>query len=137
FILVYLHQLLHAGRYSRAASEAMAFFCSPEILKTSRLAEGKRYLLLLGPGRPHLWPDDSAPQRPATLGLSSSLGRRLYADITTFSLPVLLRFEDRNTMAFGVESRVPFVDHVLVEWIARLPADLRLSRGWTKWILRE
>src|SRR5206468_3603562 len=50
FILVYLHQLLHAGRYSRAASEAMAFFCSPEILKTSRLAEGKRYLLLLGPG---------------------------------------------------------------------------------------
>ena len=40
-------------------------------------------------------------------------------------------------MAFGLESRVPFVDHVLVEWIARLPADLRLRDGWTKRILRD
>jgi asparagine synthase (glutamine-hydrolysing) len=40
-------------------------------------------------------------------------------------------------MAFGVESRVPFVDHVLVEWLAKLPADMKLWRGWTKWILRE
>ena len=40
-------------------------------------------------------------------------------------------------MAFGVESRVPYVDHVFVEWMAALPADLRLSRGWTKMILRE
>jgi asparagine synthase (glutamine-hydrolysing) len=54
-----------------------------------------------------------------------------------FSLPPLLRFEDRNMMAFGIEARVPFVDHVLVEWIAKLPITLRLSRGWSKRILRE
>ena len=29
-------------------------------------------------------------------------------------------------MAFGIESRVPFIDHVLVEWLAILPADMRL-----------
>lgn len=40
-------------------------------------------------------------------------------------------------MAFGIESRVPFVDHTFVEWLATLPADMRLSNGWTKWILRE
>jgi asparagine synthase (glutamine-hydrolysing) len=40
-------------------------------------------------------------------------------------------------MAFGVESRVPFVDHRLVEWLASLAADMRLSGGWTKRILRE
>jgi asparagine synthase (glutamine-hydrolysing) len=40
-------------------------------------------------------------------------------------------------MAFGIESRVPFVDHVFVEWAAKLPASLRLSGGWSKRILRE
>jgi asparagine synthase (glutamine-hydrolysing) len=40
-------------------------------------------------------------------------------------------------MAFGIESRVPFVDHVLVEWLATLPADMRLRGGWTKYILRQ
>jgi asparagine synthase (glutamine-hydrolysing) len=40
-------------------------------------------------------------------------------------------------MAFGIESRVPYVDHFLVELIARLPADLRLSQGWTKRIIRD
>jgi asparagine synthase (glutamine-hydrolysing) len=40
-------------------------------------------------------------------------------------------------MAFGVEARVPFVDHALVEWLATLPADMRLSGGWTKRIMRE
>jgi len=52
-------------------------------------------------------------------------------------LPILLREEDRSTMAFGVESRVPFLDHLLVEWLATLPADMRLSDGWTKRILRD
>ena len=40
-------------------------------------------------------------------------------------------------MAFGVESRVPFVDHCLVEWLATLPSSMRLSGGWTKRVLRE
>jgi asparagine synthase (glutamine-hydrolysing) len=77
------------------------------------------------------------PARPTALRLNTSLGQRLEADMTTFSLPLLLRYEDRNTMAFGVESRVPFVDHVLVEFLSKLPADLRLSGGWTKRILRD
>jgi asparagine synthase (glutamine-hydrolysing) len=40
-------------------------------------------------------------------------------------------------MAFGIESRVPFVDHLLVEWLATLPADMRLRDGWSKRILRD
>jgi len=137
FILVYLRQLLRARRYSRAAREAFAFFYSREILRTLRWIEGRRYLLKSMPEIPILWPGRSRPERPASVTLGGSLGRRVHADITTYSLPLLLRFEDRNTMAFGVESRVPFVDNVLVEWMARLPADLRLSYGWTKCILRE
>ena len=40
-------------------------------------------------------------------------------------------------MAFGIESRVPFIDHVLVEWFAILPADIRRRHGWTKYSLRH
>jgi asparagine synthase (glutamine-hydrolysing) len=65
------------------------------------------------------------------------LPHRLRADIEEFSLPVLLRYEDRNTMAFGVESRVPFLDHQFMEWIATLPSEMLLRSGWTKYIMRE
>ena len=136
FILVYLRQLLAAGHYGQAAKETLAFFSSPEILKTCRFVDGRRYLFGSLPEMAQLWPNGE-PSRPATLELGKSLGRRLQADLLQFSLPVLLRYEDRNTMAFGIESRVPFVDHAFVEWLATLPADMRLSGGWTKRILRD
>jgi asparagine synthase (glutamine-hydrolysing) len=137
FILVYLRQLASERCYVKAVKEAAAFFSSPEILRTSYFAAGRRYLLSSVPEFERLWPDQLQPARPAALGLGDSLGRRIEADLTRFSLPALLRFEDRNTMAFGVESRVPFVDHQLVEWLATLPADMRLAGGWTKRILRD
>jgi asparagine synthase (glutamine-hydrolysing) len=137
FILVYLQQLLRARRYTRALSESILFFSSPEILRTSSFMDGRRYLLHSASEVDLLWPGGSKPERPRTLLLGNSLGPRIEADMTQFSLPVLLRYEDRNTMAFGVESRVPFLDHVFVEWLATLPADMRLSGSWTKRILRE
>jgi asparagine synthase (glutamine-hydrolysing) len=137
FILTYVRQLVKAGQYMRAGREAFAFLCRPEVLRTSRLIDGRRYLVRALPEVDPLWPEELRPERPEGLGIGDSLGRRLEADLTQYSLPALLRFEDRNMMAFGVESRVPFLDHVLVEWIAKLPASLRLSGGWSKRILRE
>ncbi|MCA1816663.1 MAG: asparagine synthase (glutamine-hydrolyzing) [Acidobacteria bacterium] len=64
------------------------------------------------------------------------LGRLLYADIKTY-LHELLMKQDQMSMAASVESRVPFLDHKLVEYTARLPERLKL-RGWTtKYILRR
>jgi asparagine synthase (glutamine-hydrolysing) len=137
FILTYLRRLVRARHYVRALKEAMAFCSSPEILRTSSFVDGRRYLLGSLPEVAQLWPGDFTPERPATLLLGGSLGCRLEADLTRFSLPLLLCFEDRNTTAFGVESRVPFVDHLFVEWLATLPADMRLAGGWTKRILRD
>src|SRR5687768_16678632 len=137
FIFVYLRQLYESGYYFEAARDAVAFFSSWDILKTSQLADGRGYVSSSTPELAIVWGSVPCPPRPSRLRLGGSLGRRLQADMTMFSLPLLLRFEDRNTMAFGVESRVPYVDHVFVEWMATLPADLRLSRGWTKLILRE
>ncbi len=137
FIFVYLRQLVRGGLYARAGREAVTFLLSPDILRTSRFVDGRRYIFRSLPEVTPLWPDGCVPERPETLKLDVSLGRRLQADMTWFSLPALLRFEDRNMMAFGVESRVPFVDHILVEWLAKLPSTLRLSGGWSKRILRE
>ena len=64
------------------------------------------------------------------------LARRLWQDSTSEMLPALLRYEDRNSMAFGIESRVPFLDYRLVEFALKLPDRLRISGGSTKHILR-
>lgn len=54
-----------------------------------------------------------------------------------FGLQDLLRYEDRNSMAFSIESRVPFLDHRLVELSIALPNDWKIKNGWTKYILRK
>ena len=64
------------------------------------------------------------------------LDKLLYVDMKTY-LHELLMKQDQMSMAASVESRVPFLDHKLVEFTARLPTRLKL-RGWTtKYILRE
>ena len=66
----------------------------------------------------------------------SLLDRLLYADIKTY-LHELLMKQDQMSMAASIESRVPFLDHKLVEFTSRLPERMKL-RGWTtKYILRE
>ena len=54
-----------------------------------------------------------------------------------FGLQDLLRYEDRNSMAFSIESRVPFLDHRLVELSIALKNDWKIHDGWTKYILRK
>ena len=52
-------------------------------------------------------------------------------------LPALLHVEDRMSMAHGLESRVPFLDHPLVEFAATLPADVKFEGGQTKHLLKK
>lgn len=72
----------------------------------------------------------------AQTNATSVLDQLLYADIKTY-LHELLMKQDQMSMATSVESRVPFLDHKLVEFSCRLPERLKL-RGWTtKYILRK
>ena len=57
-------------------------------------------------------------------------------DIERTNLPALLRFEDRNSMRFAVETRLPFLDWRSVEIALALPSEAKFHRGWTKWLLR-
>ena len=67
----------------------------------------------------------------------SRLSGSLYADQNEWLPHNLLSKVDRATMAFSLEARVPFLDHRLVEWAARLPDSHRISAGVTKQVLRR
>ena len=71
----------------------------------------------------------------------SNVGKESYFDsMTHFDfktlLPALLQVEDRMSMAHGVEARVPFLDHPLVEFAATIPADIKFRNGELKRLLK-
>jgi len=68
---------------------------------------------------------------------NKSLMTSLMQQIQAMPLPSLLRYEDRNSMAFSVESRVPFMDYRLIEFTLGLPEELIYREGERKHILRK
>jgi asparagine synthase (glutamine-hydrolysing) len=69
-------------------------------------------------------------------GRSTLLDRVLYTDVKTYLVELLMK-QDQMSMAASIESRVPFLDHKLVEFVALLPDRFKLRGLKTKWILRE
>ena len=65
------------------------------------------------------------------------LKHRLIEDLFSNSLPSLLRYEDRNTMHFGLEGRVPFLDKEVVKYLFSLSDEAIIHHGWNKRILRD
>lgn len=72
-----------------------------------------------------------APRRAGKTFRESSIAN------INYGLQDLLRYEDRNSMAFSVESRVPFLDHRLVEYSIALNNEWKVKDGWSKYILRK
>ncbi|HWE61189.1 MAG TPA: asparagine synthase (glutamine-hydrolyzing) [Chloroflexota bacterium] len=82
-------------------------------------------------GTPRAWPRSYTSEQP---GYLPSVTHWLFAH---GSLPSLLRYEDRNSMAFSLEARVPFLDYRLVEYVFGAPNAVRLGGGLTKQVLRR
>lgn len=68
---------------------------------------------------------------------SEPLDRALYQDLKFYLPDDILALTDRVGMWHSLELRVPFVDHTLVEFCARIPASLKIARGKKKHVLRE
>jgi asparagine synthase (glutamine-hydrolysing) len=81
-------------------------------------------------------PFEAALERDG-LAPASTLGRLCRAHVQTTNLPMLLHYEDRNSMAHGVEARVPFLDHRLVELSVGLGDEHKMAGAETKRVLRE
>ncbi len=69
--------------------------------------------------------------------MAQGAGMLRVQQIRSFSLPRLLKWDDRNSMAFSVEGRYPFLDHELIELCLSFAPSTLYHRGWTKWPLRS
>ena len=67
---------------------------------------------------------------------SPNLNRALRA-LLEVKLEHLLKWEDRNSMAFSIETRLPFLDYRLVSYMLKIPSSWKIHRGETKYILRK
>ena len=74
---------------------------------------------------------------PGVERYAGSLDQVLYRELCMSNLPALLHYEDRNSMAFSIESRVPYLDVRLVEQVAWLPLNQKIRNGVTKLLLRH
>jgi asparagine synthase (glutamine-hydrolysing) len=66
-----------------------------------------------------------------------NLAEYLRYDLLAGSIIEILKYEDTNSMAFSIESRVPFLFHPLIEYVFSLPMTAKIRKGWTKYLLRE
>jgi asparagine synthase (glutamine-hydrolysing) len=119
----------------RCARLARAHFMSSlagyrQITASRRLAEGRGLRFLTPEFRALASPAMEAPA-------GQTLGIALERAVRQSPLPHYLRIEDRNSMAHSVESRVPFLDHRLVEQAMALPAQWKMFDGWNKRVLRD
>jgi asparagine synthase (glutamine-hydrolysing) len=134
----HLRQLLHQGAHRRAL--AFLLRALPDLT-----AELPRLALYWKAGRRYSKAGGIATELrladAGTLDMRADLTRPLWErqvhDILHTSLPTLLRYEDRNSMAHGVESRLPYLDHELVEFALALDVSYKLRNGRRKWILRD
>jgi asparagine synthase (glutamine-hydrolysing) len=100
------------------------------------IAERRRYSGAAGMSSRIRLPDGPSDAGPG-LRRDMTLFERQALDVTRYSLPTLLRYEDRNSMGNSVESRLPFLDHRLIEFGLALDARVKLGRGFGKHILRR
>ncbi len=77
--------------------------------------------------------NDDSLQKP----IIHSLTDLLRYNTTTNGLEELLRYADKNSMAFSTEIRLPFLYHELVEFVFGLPDNYKIRDGFTKWIVRK
>jgi asparagine synthase (glutamine-hydrolysing) len=76
-------------------------------------------------------------RRERPVRLPDGLSDTLYWHTVQQSIPALLHYEDRNSMAFSIEARVPFLDYRVVEFALALDPSWKIRDTWTKWVLRK
>jgi asparagine synthase (glutamine-hydrolysing) len=131
---VYVRDLVRRRRFGAAAREAWKSRDIVMPLVRRRLHERRHRVDIHELLRPEFY---KGRRRPRDDRSQNDLKKRLLQDFYLYSLPPLLRYEDRNSMAHSLEARLPFLDQELVEHILRLPVDALIHDGVNRAILRE
>jgi asparagine synthase (glutamine-hydrolysing) len=135
----YLQQLITSGQWLVAAQVFATFMRRGTVFSQATYREAKRYL-------PNwLRFSENDVRGPSLLdakgwinvGLNGKVMDRQVLDLERLSVPALVHYEDRMSMAQAREIRLPFLDYRLVNLLVPLPVELKLRSGWTKWIFRK
>ena len=136
----YLQELIAAGKLGTAAQTFLKFVQQGTVVSQFNYREAKRYL------PQWLRFSEIDIRGPALLEASETIhvglngGGVIDRQVTDFehlSIPALVHYEDRMSMAVAREIRLPFLDYRLVTLLVSLPIEYKLRDGWTKWIFRR
>ena len=107
---------------------------SPEAIYLDLVSHWKQPgALVLGATEP--LPPAADPARQAKVG--GIVEQMMYLDLVTYLPDDILVKLDRASMGVSLESRVPLLDHRVIEFAWRVPLDLKLRDGQSKWLLRQ
>nr|BFD59371.1 asparagine synthase (glutamine-hydrolyzing) [Bdellovibrio sp. CKG001] len=134
----YVKALLQQKRPIKAFTTLLHFLKTRNLISEFDIGELKRYVSLLNMGSPSVLSNSLKGQPQPFIGLADkTLSERQLDDLFTFSVPALLHYEDRLSMASEREVRAPFLDYRIAEFGINLPMDFKLKDGWSKLILRK
>jgi asparagine synthase (glutamine-hydrolysing) len=134
YYFFYLRKLYKSKNYTILLKEVLASLIFRTVLMQWRISSAKRYL----PGRVTEGKSFLVAQTDLeSTWEHSSIMEAQKNDIDKYSIPVLTRYEDRNSMAHSLETRLPFLDHRLVEFLLGIEVEYKIRNGWNKYILRK
>lgn len=77
------------------------------------------------------------PYNPFIPAGFDQLHSAMYRMLTVEAIPRILKSEDRSSMAFSIEERVPFIDRDIIEYLFAISSEYKVKDATSKWILRE
>jgi asparagine synthase (glutamine-hydrolysing) len=137
----YLQYLVRTSNFIKATKVFFGFVINRSVINQFNIMEAKRYLPkwfqkldidIRGEKLKEYY-------RPLSLKLKTAqtMQQRQAEDLEALSVPFLTHYEDRMSMAWSREIRLPFLDYRLIELFINLPTHKKLKLGWTKYILRQ
>jgi asparagine synthase (glutamine-hydrolysing) len=133
----YALQLKRNGQFLELLSLITSFLLRGTIINQFNFREAGRYLGKGGGSSVFGEKLSSFSEAPIGFQKNMHLSDRQLYDIQKTSVPALTHYEDRMSMANGIEIRLPFLDHRLVEFALKIPESYKLNSGWTKFGLRK
>jgi asparagine synthase (glutamine-hydrolysing) len=134
YFFFYVRELIKEREIVRALKQMICSTIYRTAIWQFQLGTAKRYIPHLAKKRSDYLGNDEGTEE---IWKFRDLRERQIMDIDRYSIPALTHYEDRNSMAYSLEVRHPFLDHRMVNFFLSLPVSLKVKNGWTKYILRR